>query len=177
MPSTHHNLIISMDQSEIMNLSKKALTQYGGFGGGIIIMPATSFAIQEAGKLFEPDALLCEQFYSTSKRNSCREPERKLMLAILEDAISCMLKNPRRGNSQQRKQYEEARHWLTTEEEGDWMFSFKNICDALSLDPNYVRRGLMRQGIISSVPPTIKHRPPKLLSSNQRKKIRLRVGF
>ena len=139
-------------------------------------MPASSFAIQEAGKLFEPDALLSEQFYATSKRNSCREPERKLMLAVLEDAISCMLKNPRRGNPHQRKQYEDARHWVTTEEETDWMFSFKNICEALSLDPNYVRRGLVRQGIIS-VPPTISQRPPRSLSSNKGKKIRLRVGF
>jgi hypothetical protein len=140
-------------------------------------MPATSFALQETGKLFEPDAILPEQFYATFKRNPCREPERKLMLAVLEDAISCMLKNPRGDTPKHRKQYEEAQHWVITEEEGDWMFSFKNICEVLSLDPNYVRRGLARQGIIRSAPPTIKHRSAKPLSANQRKKIRLRVGF
>ena len=145
-------------------------------------MPVSSFAIQDTGKLFEPDAILPTQFYAMFNRNPGREPERRLMLAILEDAISCMLKNPQGATPQQRKQYEEARNWVTTEEESDWMFSFKNICEVLSLDPNYVRRGLVQQGIIRSAPPTIKHRSAKqrsakLLSSTQRKKIRLRVGF
>ena len=66
------------------------------------------------------------------------------MVAILEDAVSCLLTDRHGSNLRQRKQYEEAKAWVTTDEESEWIFSFKNICEVLGMDPSYLRRGLIR---------------------------------
>jgi len=43
---------------------------------------------QDAFKLFEPDTLAPEQFYTTLRRTHFVDPERRLMVALLEDAVS-----------------------------------------------------------------------------------------
>src|SRR5215510_3662828 len=107
-------------------------------------MSASLIAIHDTGKLFEPDAILPTQFYAMFKNNQYREPERRLMVAILEDAVSCLSTDPHRCNLRQGKQYEEAKLWVSTDDEGEWIFSFRNICEVLGMDPGYLRRGLMR---------------------------------
>jgi len=107
-------------------------------------MHASLIAIHDTGKLFEPDTLLPTQFYAMFKNSQYREPERRLMVAILEDAVSCVSTDLHRCNLRQRKQYEEAKAWVTTDEESEWIFSFKNICEVLGMDPSYLRRGLIR---------------------------------
>jgi len=107
-------------------------------------MPASLIAIHDTGKLFEPDTLLPTQFYAMFKNSQCREPERRLMVAILEDAVSCVSTDLHRCNLRQRKQYEEAKAWVTTDDESEWIFSFKNICEVLGMDPSYLRHGLIR---------------------------------
>lgn len=139
-------------------------------------MLASSFAVQDTGRLFEPDAILPAQFYATFRQNHHREPERRLMVAILEDAVSCLSMNPRQCTLQQRKQYEEARYWVTTDEESDWIFSFRNICEALGVDASYLRQGLMRREIAMTMRPASKRRTAKVRGSSQRKKLRLRTG-
>ena len=42
--------------------------------------------------LFQPDTLLPDQYLDTFRRKLHLEPEKKLMLAILEDAIACFQK-------------------------------------------------------------------------------------
>ena len=42
--------------------------------------------------LFQPDTLLPEQYLDTFRRKQHLEPEKKLMLAILEDGIACFQK-------------------------------------------------------------------------------------
>jgi hypothetical protein len=39
--------------------------------------------------LFQPDALLAPQYFENFRRKTPLEPEKKLMLAILEDAVWC----------------------------------------------------------------------------------------
>lgn len=144
-------------------------------------MPLSSFAAQDMGKLFEPDAILPAQFYAMFKCSQYKEPERRLMVAVLEDAVSCLSLNPRDCNLRQRKQYEEAKQWVTAEEDTEWIFSFRNICEILGMDPSYLRRGLTRKTSVSSVAnrktmvPT-RRRPGKFNSPSLHKKIRLRTG-
>ena len=107
-------------------------------------MPASLIASHDTGRLFEPDTILPTQFYALFKNSQSREPERRLMVAILEDAVSCLLTDLQGSNLRQRKQYEEAKAWVTTDEESEWIFSFKNICEVLGMDPSYLRRGLIR---------------------------------
>ncbi len=39
--------------------------------------------------LFQPDTLLSAQYFENFRRTTFLEPEKRLMLAILEDAIKC----------------------------------------------------------------------------------------
>ena len=139
-------------------------------------MTTSAFAIQDTGKLFEPDTISPAQFYATFKPNQYREPERRLMVAILEDAVSCLSMNPQRCNVRQRKQYAEAAQWVSAEEESEWIFSFRNICEVLGIDPSYLRRGLSRRAVASRAVSPAKRRPAKFVAPEQRKKLRLRTG-
>jgi hypothetical protein len=144
-------------------------------------IPLSSFGAQDTGKLFEPDAILPAQFYAMFKCNQYKEPERRLMVAVLEDAVSCLSMNPRDCNLRQRKQYDEAKQWVTAEEETDWIFSFTNICEVLGMDPGYLRRGLTRKTLGSNsvnrnVTVSARRRLIKVNSPSLHKKIRLRTG-
>jgi hypothetical protein len=144
-------------------------------------MPLSSFAAQDTGKLFEPDAILPAQFYAMFKCSQYKEPERRLMVAVLEDAVSCLSMNPRDCNLRQRKQYEEAKQWVSAEEESEWIFSFRNICEVLGMDPSYLRRGLTRgtpgSRVLSRNVMTSARRHPRASNPvSLHKKIRLRTG-
>ena len=143
-------------------------------------MPASLIAIHDTGKLFEPDTILPTQFYSIFKNSQYREPERRLMVAILEDAVSCLSTDLHRCNPRQRKQYEEAKAWVAADDESEWIFSFKNICEVLGMNPNYLRRGLIRpvtgsRTRSSSATVTTRRTARNLRSVLRQRKIRIRT--
>ena len=142
-------------------------------------MPASLIAIHDTGKLFEPDTILPTQFYAMFKNSQYREPERRLMVAILEDAVSCLSTDLHGCNLRQRKQYEEAKAWVSMDDESEWIFSFKNICEVLGMDPSYLRRGLIRPKISSRIRSSTivtTRRPSRNLRSLlPQKKIRIRT--
>ena len=37
----------------------------------------------------------------------------------------------------------EAEEWILADADGNWPFSFRNICAALNLEPTYLARGLL----------------------------------
>ena len=98
---------------------------------------------ERIGALFQPDSLLSTHYFETLRRKTILEPEKRLMLAILEDAIHCFQDNLFARNVRGRRLFEEAEEWIV-EVDGDWVFSFENICEALGFNPAYVRQGLLR---------------------------------
>jgi hypothetical protein len=93
--------------------------------------------------LFQPDTLLPDQYLDTFRRKLYLEPEKKLMLAVLEDAIACFQKYVFARDGKGRMLFREAEEWIQ-EKSGDWLFSFANICETLGFDPAYLREGLIR---------------------------------
>jgi hypothetical protein len=93
--------------------------------------------------LFQPDALLSTQYFENLRRKTLFDPEKRLMLAILEDGIFCYLDNLHATGSKKKRLFEDAAAWIV-ETDGDWVFSFASVCDALCLNPQYVRQGLLR---------------------------------
>lgn len=87
--------------------------------------------------LLEQDVLT--KFEMNSGQNK-RMPEMSLMLAILEDAVDCFQRPL--INEKRRKLFLEAEVWLMSDNK-EYFFAFENICEALELDPSYVRRGLV----------------------------------
>ena len=132
------------------------------------------FAMEYSGRLFEPDIVLATQFYANFKVIPSHQPELRLMAAVLEDAISCLSIDFRSATARQRKQLEEVRQWFAAEGESEWIFSFKNICEALGINPPYLRRGLIQSSAAAEKNPAA-WRAVGARSSRQ-KKVRLRTG-
>jgi len=94
-------------------------------------------------RLVEPEILLPSQFYNRSRGLSVLEGERRLMLAILEDAVSCFQKYAGASRPRSKRLFQEAEEWFM--DEGDtWVFSFESICAVLRIDPEYFRNNLRR---------------------------------
>jgi len=100
-------------------------------------------AEEKIASLFEPDTLLSAQYFDTLRRKTILEPEKMLLLAVLEDAISCFQDNVLAETGKTKKLFDEAEEWVL-DEGGDWIFSFRNVCAHLGFNPDYVRRGLLR---------------------------------
>lgn len=93
--------------------------------------------------LFHSDPLSSNEFFETFKQRLYLEPERFLMLAVLQDAITCLEKYAAFRSGGNKRLFDEARDWILSED-GDWLFSFNNVCEAVGLDPGYVRRRLIQ---------------------------------
>ena len=96
---------------------------------------------EQLGAFFQPDALLPAQYFETYQSRARLGPEKRLMLAILEDVFVCFQKYARAQNRRGKRLISEAEAWIR-DENSDWFFSFENICAALEFDPNYLRQGL-----------------------------------
>jgi hypothetical protein len=77
-----------------------------------------------------------------SPRAAARQPEKRLILAILEDAVGAFQKYValHRGTPRHFRQVEA---WMAANDT-EWAFSFVNICEALDLDVARCRAGLAR---------------------------------
>jgi len=93
------------------------------------------------GSLSEADILASQQYYD--HETSGRQPERSLMSAVLLDAVECFQKYLLLHDEYPNRLFREAENWIL-DNDREWLFSFINICDALTIDPHYLRKGLLR---------------------------------
>jgi hypothetical protein len=77
----------------------------------------------------------------TFQRKSYLEPEEKLMLAVLQDAIACFQKYAFARERKGKMLFQETEFWVQNTN-SDWPFSFANVCETLGFDPDYLRQGL-----------------------------------
>ena len=96
---------------------------------------------ERVGSLFQPDTLLGEDYAANFRRKFPLEPERTLLLAVLEDGIRCFQENLFAPGGKRQMLFEEAKDWLFSDD-ADWFCSFISVCTLLNLEPNYIRRGL-----------------------------------
>ena len=94
-------------------------------------------------RLIEPDILLPSQLYERGRTRSILEGERRLMLAVLEDAVSCFQKYAGATRPRGKRLFKEAEEWFLDTEES-WVFSFESICTVLGINAEYFREQLIR---------------------------------
>jgi hypothetical protein len=95
-------------------------------------------------RILEPDIFLPSQFYGTGGLSRHLEGEKRLMIAVLKDAVECLDKHRGARSSSGRTQYQNALEWV--QDNGtEWLFSFTNICDLLGFDPDYMREVLLKR--------------------------------
>ncbi len=93
--------------------------------------------------LFQPDTLIPQEYLETFKRRTHFQPEKRLMLAVLEDGIACFQKYITAQDTRSKKYFQETEAWVL-EEPSERLFCFANVCETLGLNADYLRRGLMR---------------------------------
>lgn len=95
-------------------------------------------------RILEPDIFLPSQFYGAAGLSRKLEGEKRLMIAVLKDAVECLEKYRGARSSVGQCQYLSAIEWVE-DTDTDWLFSFTNICDLLGFDPEYVREVLLKR--------------------------------
>lgn len=94
-----------------------------------------------ADDTFVLDTILPTQF--SVPRCALAEPERRLRLALLEDALRYYCTYAGDRDRHARMLYEDAADWFASDDRSE-PFAFENVCDALGFDPDAIRRGLRR---------------------------------
>ena len=105
--------------------------------------PESGSWAERQGGLLQPDVVLPVQFFRALRGGESLGGERRLIIAVLEDAINCFQKNLFARDNRGRRLFREAEKWVMSGDR-ELPFAFENVCDFLSLDANCIRQGLRR---------------------------------
>ncbi len=94
--------------------------------------------------MFQPDTPMPDQYLETVLSTTHLEGEKRLMVAVLEDAISCYQDYISSRDRRERKLFYEAAEWIFSRDDNEWFLSFHNVCETIGLDSDYIREGLLR---------------------------------
>ncbi len=112
-----------------------------------------------SSQLFQPDTVLPSQFFQALRRKSKQEAERRLVIAILQDAIECYQKHAFARDPKAQQLFRDAEEWIMSEDR-EYFFSFENVCELLGLEPEFLRRGLQAWRAHQRRPPEAPRRGP-----------------
>jgi len=101
-----------------------------------------------------PEGLLPVQFVDLLQRPVERKPELRLMVAVLEEALRTFCGCASSSRRRDQRLFQEAAEWFDSPD-ASWPFAFEYICDALGLEPEWIRQLLRRWQArrTASVPP------------------------
>jgi hypothetical protein len=128
------------------------------------VLPTSGGETARANFQLSPLAVLPSQFFRPAL--SYEKGEVALMYAVLEDAVRCFAQQFVEHRVRTQRLAEEAEEWFLADDE-HWPFSFVNICAALGLNPQYLRRGLeqwrqQHPAKLRQLRPQVVHRSPCL---------------
>jgi hypothetical protein len=93
------------------------------------------------GAIFVPDVVTPGQYYEMRRDDSAIAPVKRLMNAVLEDALRCFQNNADAKGGPRKRLFAEAEQWLCDNSE-DGPFSFETVCETLGIEPQFLRAGL-----------------------------------
>jgi len=100
---------------------------------------ADAARVHVSNRLWEPTVVLPAQLTPLPAARRC--PEIRLVAAMLEDAIHCVLRNSDARRGPRWRDFIEAWDWLL-DDGREWPFAFGNVCEILGLDASAVRERL-----------------------------------
>jgi hypothetical protein len=112
---------------------------------------ASALSYEEASQGAPPEpytgsiqSSLIEQAACGGQRAALRwNSEYRLLLAVLQDAVTCWFRYCRAQGGRERRMFQEIYEWFW-DKNRDWLYAFESICEYLDLDPDAIRRGLVR---------------------------------
>lgn len=105
---------------------------------GLSMERGLSYANSEASA---PDPLLPSQYFGKRIPEGPGRPEKRLMLAVLEDVFFDIQRTAGVRGPLAQAILNSATTWLASRDRS-WLFSFERICEALDINPDYLRRGI-----------------------------------
>ena len=118
---------------------------------------------------FASGAILPVQYFGALKKQDDRiEPYKRLLMAVLEDAVRCFQANVGATNATRRRLFAETDQWIQNDSV-DGPFAYVSVCETLGIEPAYLRRALMdwkvrrlagtvRRPLVRRSPVVINHR-------------------
>jgi len=91
----------------------------------------------------EFDPVLPAQWFVDAGRAAAMQPEKRLMFAVLSDAVDIVMTAQSTTNVRRRMLFHETVAWLRCDDR-EWPYSFVNLCDGLGFDAARLRVGLAR---------------------------------
>jgi hypothetical protein len=88
-----------------------------------------------------PDSVLPAQLSELSLAGARLQPEKRLQVAVLADAVLTFHRLAGRDRVRARRLFAEVTEWFASDD-ADAPFTFVAICESLKFDPGYIRRGL-----------------------------------
>jgi hypothetical protein len=119
----------------------------------------------------EPDAILPAQLNGSRRFDASSMPEKRLLLAVLEDAVITFQRYTTSTQRRGQRLFREAEAWIVSDDARS-ACSFQNVCDVLGFDSEYLRQGLLawrdRQRGADMVPAPYRHTFRRLSGSRTR---------
>jgi hypothetical protein len=84
------------------------------------------------------ETILPVQYYENLSSGQARSSERKLLLALLEDALRSYVRTKKSLSGARRMEFVDTRTWFN-ERGASHLFSFESVCANLDLDPEFLR--------------------------------------
>lgn len=110
----------------------------------ITLSSSVSAKTNESSASIVDELVLPEQFFSVAAESASRwSGERRLLFAVLQDAVESFLRHRHATSQRSKRLFGEDKEWFWTKDRDD-VFSFESICGHLNLDPDYIRMGLKR---------------------------------
>ena len=103
-------------------------------------MSSTQFADAAEMSFAGVPTVIAEEIYNGEKGYAIG-PVRSLMSALLFDGVQSYMMYESGGGNSGKKKNREAFNWVHSRAK-EYIFSFDNVCEALGIDPEYLRCGL-----------------------------------
>jgi hypothetical protein len=101
-------------------------------------------------RLAIPDVVTPEQYYNGVRiRHPATEAIKRLMLAVLEDALCCLQMRANGRRPIDRRDMAEAERWIF-EPGREGPFTFESVCETLGIQPDHLRDGIRQWRLQSS---------------------------
>jgi hypothetical protein len=132
-----------------------------------------------AALALEPEAILPAQLLANGRMDASAVPEKRLLLAVLEEAVVTFQRYVTSSRRRGQRLFRESEEWIVSDDMS-WPCSFRNVCDVLGFDVDYLRQGLLRwrdrqrSGVVPATP--YRH-PFRRLSGSRTRAIGRPIGL